>query len=64
MRDRPIAAVIFDIGGVLVSESDWSTLLRWAAILGVSTDELGARLAGVDVGGRATTGRAAACRIP
>lgn len=57
MRSRLIRAVIFDIGGVLVSESDWSTLLRWAAILGVSPDELGARLGGVDAGGRATTGR-------
>lgn len=51
-----IRAVIFDIGGVLVSESDWSHLLRWAATLGMSTDDLGARLGAVDREGRATTG--------
>lgn len=51
-----IRAVIFDIGGVLVSESDWSPLLRWASRLGIGTDELGARLAAVDEGGRVTTG--------
>ncbi|HEY5335395.1 MAG TPA: HAD family phosphatase [Mycobacteriales bacterium] len=51
-----IRAVIFDIGGVLVSESDWSPLMRWASTLGMSTDDLGARLGAVDTGGRATTG--------
>lgn len=51
-----VGAVIFDIGGVLVSESDWSPLLRWASVLGLSTEELGSRLAAVDVDGRAATG--------
>lgn len=52
-----IRAVIFDIGGVLVSESDWSPLLRWASTLGMSADGLGARLGAVDRAGHATTGR-------
>lgn len=43
-----VSAVIFDIGGVLVSESDWSPLLRWASVLGLSTDVLGARLGAVE----------------
>jgi putative hydrolase of the HAD superfamily len=51
-----IRAVIFDIGGVLVSESDWSPLLQWASTLDMSTDDLGARLGAVDRDGRATTG--------
>lgn len=51
-----VQAVIFDIGGVLVSESDWSTLLQWAPRLGLSTEDLGARLGAVDREGHATTG--------
>lgn len=51
-----VQAVIFDIGGVLVSETDWSPLLAWAARLGLSTDEMGARLGAVDRERRATTG--------
>lgn len=52
-----IRAVIFDIGGVLVSESDWAPLMRWATTLGIGADEMGTRLAAVDPDGLAAVGR-------
>lgn len=44
-------AVICDIGGVLVSQADWSSLLGWAAAFDMSPADFRDRLAAVDLKG-------------